>query len=132
MGPGPRFELGRKAPQASMLPSYITPATLMDVSCTSAVFLYFRPRFAWLRYCHVKHLYLRLRKILPPSLYSPVIYYSTPTARKVLPPGKMFHCINEFEVNPKFFEMSLMQNQLDKGDLLPSMETLKYVYRGSS
>jgi hypothetical protein len=27
MGPGPRFELGRKAPQAWMLPSYITPAT---------------------------------------------------------------------------------------------------------
>ena len=26
MGPGPRFELGRKAPQASMLPSYTTPA----------------------------------------------------------------------------------------------------------
>jgi hypothetical protein len=29
MGPGPRFELGRKAPQASMLPSYTTPATLL-------------------------------------------------------------------------------------------------------
>ena len=29
-GPGPRFELGRKAPQASMLPSYTTPATMMD------------------------------------------------------------------------------------------------------
>ena len=26
VGPGPRFELGRKAPQASMLPSYTTPA----------------------------------------------------------------------------------------------------------
>ena len=29
VGPGPRFELGRKAPQASMLPSYTTPAALV-------------------------------------------------------------------------------------------------------
>jgi hypothetical protein len=39
VGPGPRFELGRKAPQASMLPSYTTPAALMDFFCTSAVFM---------------------------------------------------------------------------------------------
>lgn len=31
MGPGPRFELGRKAPQACMLPSYITPATRQNL-----------------------------------------------------------------------------------------------------
>jgi hypothetical protein len=36
MGPGPRFELGRKAPQASMLPSYTTPATFPCKTCTSA------------------------------------------------------------------------------------------------
>ena len=39
MGPGPRFELGRKAPQASMLPSYTTPAA-------GFVFLFF-----WVPFC---------------------------------------------------------------------------------
>jgi hypothetical protein len=42
MGPGPRFELGRKAPQACMLPSYITPAAFPCFSCASAVFDAFR------------------------------------------------------------------------------------------
>jgi hypothetical protein len=44
MGPGPRFELGRKAPQASMLPSYTTPATFQWKMCTLVAFRYFRPR----------------------------------------------------------------------------------------
>ena len=41
MGPGPRFELGRKAPQASMLPSYTTPATFWKSPPTGD---------AWFRY----------------------------------------------------------------------------------
>jgi hypothetical protein len=53
MGPGPRFELGRKAPQASMLPSYTTPATFPCKTCTSATFTELN---AWLRYTHSKHL----------------------------------------------------------------------------
>ena len=53
MGPGPRFELGRKAPQASMLPSYTTPAAFPCKTCSSAFFTEF---YAWLRYTHSKHL----------------------------------------------------------------------------
>jgi hypothetical protein len=43
-GPGPRFELGRKAPQASMLPSYITPATVRFLAAPliSRVLIHFR------------------------------------------------------------------------------------------
>jgi hypothetical protein len=57
VGPGQGFEPWRKAPQASMLPSYITPATFY--------FGFIEPRPFLAMTC-----YFRFRKILPQTLSS--------------------------------------------------------------